>query len=441
MVAQRRVFLHVGAPKTGTTFLQRVLWSNRDALARQGVDVPGPNRGEHMRAGYDLRAVPAAPADPKVPKPEWEGAWSRLAASARESENGTVVISDERLAAASTEEVERAVVSLAPAEVHVVYTAREFVGLLPAAWQEFVKNRFSYDFEAWLADVFDRGRDGEAGAWFWRVQDAADVLDRWGAGVPPQRIHVIPLPPTAAPTALLWERFASLLDIDPGGVDLANARVNSSLSWEQTELLRRVNAALPSDFPERHYFGVVRDLFARDVLQAQTRAQIRPVVPDGRAAEARACSKRLIARLADAGYHVTGDLTELTAQAEPPAPADTAGTRGGSSGAPGPADVRDASVDAITGLLAHTAMMRDRRRQVDQRLDRMGRDLAAARAERDKALARVRRREQRPAGQIGKEALVDLAGCSRTVGLAYRAYQAGRRLARKSRAATPGTSA
>ena len=27
-----RVFVHVGAPKTGTTFLQEVLWKNRKAL-------------------------------------------------------------------------------------------------------------------------------------------------------------------------------------------------------------------------------------------------------------------------------------------------------------------------------------------------------------------------------------------------------------------------
>jgi len=36
-----RVFLHVGAPKSGTTFLQTVMWENREGLAERGVLIPG----------------------------------------------------------------------------------------------------------------------------------------------------------------------------------------------------------------------------------------------------------------------------------------------------------------------------------------------------------------------------------------------------------------
>lgn len=450
---ERRVFLHVGAPKTGTTFLQRVLWTNRETLADQGVDVPGADRGEHYRAAYDLRAVPAAPADPKRPIPEWEGAWDRLAAAVRESPRAVAAISDERLAAATPEEAERAVAGLAPAELHVVYTAREFVGLLPAAWQEFVKNGFSLGFEEWLADIFDQGRDGAAGAWFWRVQDAADVLRRWAVTVPPERVHVIPMPSPPAPTALLWERFASLLDIDPGRVDMEGANVNSSLSWEQTELLRRVNAALPPDFPEWHYFGVVRDVFGRDVLQARAHRRMRPVVPPGRADEARAWAEHLVAELDRAGYDVAGELDELRPPAEPSEgdsgveseePGEAAATPGDGTRVPDTADVLAVSVDGIAGLLGHIGVMRDRRRRTDQRLARLQRELAAARAERDNALVRADSRGQRSANQfakitkirvIDKRALVDLAGRNRAVGLAYRSYRAGRRLLRRSRAA------
>ena len=32
-----RVFLHIGEPKTGTTFLQQVMWRNRSELAARGV--------------------------------------------------------------------------------------------------------------------------------------------------------------------------------------------------------------------------------------------------------------------------------------------------------------------------------------------------------------------------------------------------------------------
>ena len=36
----KRVFLHIGTPKTGTTHLQTVLWANRAKLAELGVLLP-----------------------------------------------------------------------------------------------------------------------------------------------------------------------------------------------------------------------------------------------------------------------------------------------------------------------------------------------------------------------------------------------------------------
>lgn len=420
---RRRVFVHIGAPKTGTTFVQRLLWGHREILARHGVDVPGRGRGEHLEAGYDLRTEPVSPADPKRPMPQWEGAWDRLAAKARASHQPTVVISEERLAGAGATDAERAVSSLAPAEVHVVYTARDLAGVLPAAWQEDVKNRSTYDFEGWLADVFDLGTAGESGRWFWLVQDAVDVLQRWGKAVPPERVHVVPKPPSGAPVELLWERFAGLLGIDAGCVDVTTARTNASLSLEQTEFLRQVNGALSPDVPEWHYFRFVREVFAREIMLSQTSRGARPVIPAARAEQAATWSEHMISELAEAGYDVVGDLAELRPAAPGP------GSYGAAS-RPDPTDVVDASVSATAGLLEHVCAMRDQRREVDQALAHVRKELQDVRAERDRALAQPRRARDRTPTQVVREALVDLAGCTRTFDLARRAYSAARRTSR-----------
>ena len=42
-----RVYLHIGAPKTGTTYLQEVLFTNRARLAEHGVLYPGESRTAH----------------------------------------------------------------------------------------------------------------------------------------------------------------------------------------------------------------------------------------------------------------------------------------------------------------------------------------------------------------------------------------------------------
>ena len=55
------VFIHIGAPKTGTTFLQDVLWHHRADLAARGVLFTRERYDEHYRASLDLRGSPRQP--------------------------------------------------------------------------------------------------------------------------------------------------------------------------------------------------------------------------------------------------------------------------------------------------------------------------------------------------------------------------------------------
>ncbi len=54
----RRAFLHVGLPKTGTTYLQHILWGSKDRLREHGVLLPGPTRRRHLLASLDVREDP-----------------------------------------------------------------------------------------------------------------------------------------------------------------------------------------------------------------------------------------------------------------------------------------------------------------------------------------------------------------------------------------------
>ncbi len=51
---RRRLILHVGTPKTGTTGLQRYLYSQRDAMAREGIWYPPPSTTQK----YNKRSQP-----------------------------------------------------------------------------------------------------------------------------------------------------------------------------------------------------------------------------------------------------------------------------------------------------------------------------------------------------------------------------------------------
>ncbi len=340
--AEARVFLHIGEPKTGTTFIQQVMWSNRAELAARGVALPGHHPQDHFRASQDLRGIQRLPTDPAG---SWTGEWEILASQARQP-GRTAVISHELFSAADAEQAARAVRSLQPAEVHVVLTVRDMATLLPAEWQETVKHRNARSWEDWLGDVIDRESADEDRRqwWFWRVHDSLAILRLWAGHVPPERIHVVTNPPRGSATGLLWERFASLLGIDPGSADLGRARPNASLGMAETEFLRRLNQALPAPdvVPDWFYMWNVKETVAHRAFAGRPRGG-RLVLPADRDAWAKEQSETLIAGLRESGYHIAGDLDDLRPQQV---------TEPASSPSDQPAEaVLDAAVQAAAALV------------------------------------------------------------------------------------------
>jgi hypothetical protein len=337
-----KVLLHIGEPKTGTTFLQHVMWRNRGELAAQGVVLPGHHPQDHYRASQDLRGIPKLASDPAG---SWTGEWEILARQAQQAPR-VAVISHELFSAADPEQAERAVRSLQPAEVHVVLTVRDMATLLPAEWQETVKHRNAKVYEDWLADVIDNESysDDRRQWWFWRVHDTLAILDIWARHVPAQRIHVITVPPRGSDNAVLWQRFAGLLGADPASVDISRARPNASLGLPEIEFLRRLNEVLPEEVPDWFYMWNVKEAVAHQALASRPR-QGRLVLPADREEWAGKQADALVTALSESAYDVIGSLDELR-------PVPAAGPAG--SPADQPADlVLDAAVHAASALVVN----------------------------------------------------------------------------------------
>jgi hypothetical protein len=353
-----RVFLHIGEPKTGTTFLQQVMWRNRGELAAQGVVLPGHHPQDHYRASQDLRGIPKLASDPAG---SWSGEWEILARQAQQASR-VAVISHELFSAADAPQAEQAVRSLQPAEVHVVLTVRDMATLLPAEWQETVKHRNAKGFHDWLEDVIDRESYSADRRqwWFWRVHDSHAILGIWGRYVPAEHIHVITTPPRGSDNAVLWERFAGLLGVDPASVDITRARANTSLGLPEIEFLRRLNEVLPDEVPDWFYMWNVKEAVAHRALAGGPRDG-RLVLPADRDDWARKQAETLITALADSSYDIVGDLDDLkpaatTPVTEPSDPAERGGLGGSSPRASTeqPTDrVLDAAVHAASALVVN----------------------------------------------------------------------------------------
>ncbi|MFC7339919.1 hypothetical protein [Saccharopolyspora griseoalba] len=340
----KRVYLHLGSPKTGTTYLQDVLWRNRESLKQQGVLYPGQRPEDHFFGTMDLQQMQFQDDwfDEKVP-----GAWTRLVDEARDWP-ATVVLSHELLCTASEDEVERALGDLAFAEVHLVCTARDLARQLPAVWQEDVKNRHTLSYTEFSRGVFG---DDDPPHWlselFWERQDLPRVLARWARRIPPERVHLVTVPPPDRPFDLLWARFAGLIGIDPCSSETRGGAKNASLGVAEVELVRRLNTALEGRLRWPDHDIVVKDQLATRILGAR-KPQSRLEVPAEDWHRVRERAQRLVAELAAADYDVVGDLDELVPAADPP----------GGGPHPDHADegqLIDVAIESLAGLIEHIA--------------------------------------------------------------------------------------
>lgn len=302
----RRVFIHIGAPKTGTTYLQDVLWTNRHALRANGMLYPGIGPGSHIMASLDLRQISfKGYRNPEVP-----GAWGRLVDEIRDF-GGPAIIDHELLSGAKVRQVQRALRTLDFAEVHIVYTARDMARQLPAAWQEWVRNRETDTMAEWLRSVHSPNVDDPAdpGRLFWRLHDMPVVLDRWTRGVPAERVHLITVPPPGSDPDILWKRFAGVVGIDPDAYDTESSRARPSLAAPQTEVLRRVNLAIGKEtFPWKPYDRIVKRYLSFELGNQPGPAIALPKDEFDWAVE---WSRQAVQKFSDAGYDVAGDLDEL----------------------------------------------------------------------------------------------------------------------------------
>jgi hypothetical protein len=116
----RRVYLHVGSPKTGTTFLQEVLWSQKDQAKEQGLLLPLGAFFDHYLATLAVREIDPQPQDVE----RATGVWGRIVEAAHDWD-GDVLVSHELFAPATAEQAQRAITAFGPeAEVHLVLTVR-----------------------------------------------------------------------------------------------------------------------------------------------------------------------------------------------------------------------------------------------------------------------------------------------------------------------------
>jgi hypothetical protein len=354
------VFLHVGLPKSGTTYVQSVLSANkRTLMEEEKLLFPGDGWAAQIRATRDVRQMPG---------PDATGAWPALVEEIH-AWPGDAIVSMEWLCAASPEHVRRIVGDLAPSRVVVIFTVRDLARALPSGWQEMMKNRRLWSWREFLDAVTSEDpHDERVGRRFWKKFDVPQMIDTWSTAVAREDIVVVTVPSASAPHDLLWGRLCSVLDIDPRDLGRTTKPRNESLGLESTEVMRRVNELFRERSLRRDDVIFYKRLLTREVMPAHRASEARLRVPAAHRTWLLEAASGQIEAIAGRGVRVVGDLEELRPTFSTDGVEDLADLP--------PEALLDASLHALMGLVEEHRALRREADALARRSDRLERRVA-----------------------------------------------------------------
>lgn len=394
--ASPTVFLHIGAMKTGTTYLQQVLTQNKDALAARGFLFPGATWNDQVRAAHDALGHHRE----SGVRSQAEGAWSALADEMLAFDGAASIFSVEFLSFAGPAAARRIVDDLDAAEIHVVVTVRDTSEVLPALWQTHCANGGTASWPAFARSSRLGAGSGPAAALlgqgarlFRRALDVPRIIEVWRTVVPPERLHVVTVPPPGSPRDLLWRRFASVLGLDPAVATNPPEGHNPSLGYPSADLMRRLNAEL-GRLPREEYNPTLKHYLAEEVLAERTGAESRAQLDTRTHEFAVRWNQRTRTALEASGANIAGDLGDLPVRAS----ADPALSAIPLPEAPDVLDAADTALEGMERLL----------RRRSRRIRNLGGEKVLAQTGRRQSATQVRRAWESAADPV-KTAVADLA--------------------------------
>jgi hypothetical protein len=329
----KRLFLHIGAMKSGTTYVQALGTANDARLETAGVRwVPGTSR-EDAAADVVLRTGR---------KPPTVDAMCERLRRAADGWDGDLFLSMELLSRQGPPVQQRLVAAADVGEVHVIVSGRDLARVIPSRWLTTVRNRQAWTWTEYVQAVCSEDPPTtRAGRNFWVFQDLAWMLRSWSGVAAPDRMHVVTVPATSTDPRLIWRRFAEVLGIDPEGYqEPTPQKANASSSVVTAEVLRRVNQRV-EDLSNPIYRRGIGDLVER-VYSSRPADEPRLQIPADYRDWIERRARRMNDEITELGVNVIGDLAELL-----PGPGDPDAV---DSVEVGDAQLLEAAIDGLAGM-------------------------------------------------------------------------------------------
>jgi hypothetical protein len=317
----KRIVIHAGFFKTGTTALQSSLAANRKKLLENGVLYPALSSADSSRSTGQHRAAWAL----KGRHWGWEDGggsvtpievWDKLAGKLNDFE-GTSLFSSEFLAELTRDDVERMSKDLKADKIEVVFTLRPLVKMLPSQYIQSLKYGMRLNYEGWLQRIFNGGEDKVQWRTFWTRHDHPDVVKRWVDVFGAENVTLLVVDETQP--NLIYETFSELLRLPNDLLKPVEEKgLNRSLTWEEICLLLEMNKKFDRTLAWGEYATMIRNGIFRNLTDVPAQdGQHKLLTPQWAVDRAKELTVSNIQKLHSMGIKIIGDI-DGTANADVP---------------------------------------------------------------------------------------------------------------------------
>jgi len=309
-MTKKRLVLHPGFHKSGTTALQEALSEQRSYLKESGVLYPSIGTKTHHRAAWSLNGTVwgwkkrgGESVSPKV--------WENLAKRVSAASEPTVIISSEFFSELDGEKIRKASQDLKSREVEILFTLRPLVKLLPSSYQQYLKYGLKIKYEDWLYEIFENRDKTKVSPTFWKRHEHSKVIARWVDTFGTSNVTVIIV--DEAKPEFLFTEVNKYLGLPDGSLAASKIGSNRSLNMEEISLLLEINNQFPKDRSWDEYEVFIRNGYIRQLTDyvPPAKDKDRLLTPEWVIERANELGRGTIRDLKNYGIKVIGNLDSL----------------------------------------------------------------------------------------------------------------------------------
>jgi hypothetical protein len=303
----KKLIIHPGFHKTGTTALQQALSEVRQELLESNFYYPHIAGNAHHRAAWSIiektwgwknrggRSTDVA---------EWKKLERKLNKNKR-----TAIVSSEFFSEATLEQLLLLKKNTQNFDVKVVFTWRPLPFMLASTYQQYLKYGLKKSYLEWLDSIFQVPGEAKFTPSFWKRNLHGDVVSKWAEVFGSGNISLIAV--NEADPNFLYSSFSDLAGV-PNGIirEPLHQEINRSLTFNEASLLLEINRTYPKDLDWDSYEIFIRkgNIKALTGSAAYESSDEKILTPDWAIAKAAELNSKSVAQIKALGVKIIGDI-------------------------------------------------------------------------------------------------------------------------------------